>query len=92
MKRFALLLSALSILIAPPLFAEGEEEVPLQTETFALPDAPFREREEPQGLSDGAKTVIAVAGTLITITLGLFLSGRDTGKHIQPRALRESSS
>ena len=37
------------------------------------------------------KAIAMVVGTLATITIGLLVSGKNTGKHIPPRKKRENS-
>lgn len=46
---------------------------------YATTNPPVREREEKP--SNTWKATAAVIGTLVTIAVGLFASGRDTGKH-----------
>lgn len=45
---------------------------------YASPNPAVREREEPK--KEKWRATVAVIGTAAAVTLGLFLSGRDTGK------------
>lgn len=45
---------------------------------YATPSPTVKEREEPK--KDKWRATAAVIGTAAAVTLGLFLSGRDTGK------------
>lgn len=70
-----------------PPFENPDTESPpdLSSPVYATPDAPFRDRTEKEGLSTTKKTLFAVIGTAVTITLGLLVSGADTGKHPKPK-------
>lgn len=48
------------------------------TSVYATPSPAVNEREEPK--KDRWRATAAVIGTAAAMTLGLFLSGRDTGK------------
>ncbi len=72
---------------APPVENPDTESPPI----YSAPNPPIRERtDEPP--SNTWKIVTAVVGTVATITLGLFASGRNTGKHIKPTAERTKAA
>ena len=76
---------------APPVENPDTESPPQESPVYATPNAPIRERtDEPP--SNTWKAVTAVVGTIAAITLGLFASGRNTGKHIEPKAERAKAS
>jgi hypothetical protein len=61
-------------------------EEPAQTTTsptYAAPKPSVEKKEEPQ---TRWKMAAAVIGTIATVTLGLFMSGRNTGKHYEKPA------
>lgn len=65
---------------APPIENPDTESPPdVSSPIYTTPNPPVREREETP--SNKWKATAAVVGTLAAITVGLFASGRDTGKH-----------
>ncbi|MCB1109816.1 MAG: hypothetical protein KDK64_02455 [Chlamydiia bacterium] len=89
MKKALLVLAALTT----PLLAQDSLPPPdLSTPPLEIPDAPFRERTEKQETSQSKKAAVAIIGTIAAITIGLLVSGSDTGKHIKPREFRDDSS
>lgn len=77
---------------APPIENPDSEAPPETTSpVYATPNPPIRDRSEPPS-SNAWKATAAVIGTLAAVTLGLFASGRDTGKHIKPSTERKKAS
>lgn len=65
---------------APPIENPDTKSLPETTSpVYATPNPSVRERTEKP--SNKWKATAAVVGTLVAITVGLFASGRDTGKH-----------
>lgn len=62
----------------PPKNPDTEEPPTTTSPVYASPNPAVREREEPK--KDKWRATAAVIGTAAAVTLGLFLSGRDTGK------------
>ena len=71
---FTLFIFALYANDAPLLESSDAKSPPI----YAKPNPPLQERQEQS--SSKWKTTAAVVGTLVAITVGLFASGRDTGK------------
>ena len=76
---------------APPVENPDTESPPQESPVYATPNAPFRERTD-EPTSNTWKIVTAVVGTIATITLGLFASGRNAGEHIKPSEERTKAS
>ncbi len=74
---------------APPV-ESPDTETPAPSPIYISSNPPIRERTEPS--SNKWKATAAFVGTLAAITLGLFASGRDTGKHVKPSAERKTGS
>ncbi|MGE0199091.1 MAG: hypothetical protein AB7N99_09220 [Simkaniaceae bacterium] len=74
---------------APPIDnSDTESPTDLSSPAYApTHDAPFRTREDlpPSLLKKHKKTAAVVLGTLAAVTIGLIVSGADTGKHIPPK-------
>ncbi|MEM8727208.1 MAG: hypothetical protein AAGE99_00615 [Chlamydiota bacterium] len=63
---------------APPMENPDTEPLPdTPSPVYATSNPPIREREE-ETPSNTWKATTAVIGTLVAITLGLFISGKDT--------------
>ena len=91
MKKFLLILSAATtplLAATPPIESTGTPPN-LSSPVYAAPDAPFRDRTEKSGISNPKKAAIAAIGTIAAITIGLLVSGSDTGQHIKPTKLRD---
>lgn len=93
MKKFLLILAAATtplLATTPPIESADTETPPdLSSPTYAAPDAPFRDRAEKPELSNTKKAAFAVVGTIAAITIGLLVSGSNTGKHIKSTELRD---
>lgn len=93
MKKFFLILAAATIplLATTPPIESSDTETPsdLSSPVYAAPDAPFRNRTEKPELSNTKKAAFAVVGTIAAITIGLLVSGSNTGKHIKSTELRD---
>lgn len=90
MKKISMLILLAIFCITTPGIANTpptqnpDTESPPDTTTpvYAHDDAPFREREEPKdSFFKRHRGAIATVGTLAAITVGLIVSGADTGKH-----------
>jgi hypothetical protein len=93
MKKFLLILAAATtpLLATTPPVENPDTEAPpnLSSPVYAAPDAPFRDRTEKPGVSNAKKAAFAVIGTIAAITIGLLVSGSDTGKHMKSSELRD---
>ncbi|MCB1072993.1 MAG: hypothetical protein H7A41_03885 [Chlamydiales bacterium] len=69
---------------------DTEAPTDVSSPVYATPNPPVREREEKP--SSTWKATTAVIGTLAAITLGLFVSGRDTGKHYHKSSEEKKAS
>ena len=98
MKKTLIILSSFSLAIlngaeTPPIQNPDTESPPdLTSPVYAIPDAPFRDRTEKPELSTQKKALFTVLGTIATITIGLLVSGADTGKHVKPSAEKKKSA
>lgn len=96
MKKFLLILAACTTpLLAetPPIENPDTESPPdLTSPVYAVPDAPFRDRSEKQEIPNSKKAAVAIVGTIAAITIGLLVSGSNTGKHIKPSAERDKNA
>jgi len=96
MEKFLLILAAATT----PLFATVPPVENTDTETppdpsssvYAAPDAPFRNRTENPELSSTKKATFAAIGTIAAITIGLLVSGSDTGKQVKPTGLLDKKA
>ncbi|QVL56684.1 MAG: hypothetical protein KFB93_04695 [Simkaniaceae bacterium] len=76
---------------APPVENPDTESPPVTTSPiYTTPNPPIREREEKP--SNKWKATAAVVGTLAAVAVGLFASGRDTGKHYHKAADAKTGS
>ena len=89
MKKAFLLLTLSTILFAdiPSKSALNESA---NQEIMDVSDAPFRERNQDLNQSNKRKAITAMIGTIAAVTIGLLVSGADTGKKIS--SLKESES
>jgi hypothetical protein len=96
MKKFFLILAALTtpLLAQTPPTPTPDTETPadLSSSVYAAPEAPFRDRTAKPETSSAKKTAVAVVGTIAAITIGLLVSGSDTGKHIKPSEFRDKTA
>ncbi len=96
MKKLLLILAvATSPLLAttPPIEGTDTEIPPdLSSSLYAAPDAPFRDHTEKLEISNTKKAAFAVVGTIAAITIGLLLSGSNTGKHIKSTELLDKKA
>jgi len=96
MKKFLFTLSAITapLLGNPPPVENPDTESPpdLTSPVYSIPDAPVRDRVEKKPWSTKQKSIFAVAGTIATITIGLLVSGSNTGKHIKPGKSSDTKS
>ena len=96
MKKFLLILAAATtplLATTPPIESPDSETPPdLSSPVYATPDAPFRDRTEKPEASNTKKAAFAVVGTIAAITIGLLVSGSNTGKHIKSTELRDKKA
>lgn len=83
MKKWIAILTLCSFTLyanqTPPANPDTEEPPQTSSPVYATPTKAVREREEPK--KEKWRATAAVIGTVAAVTLGLFMSGRDTGKH-----------
>lgn len=72
----------------PPTNPDTEESPTTTSPVYASPKPTVREREEPK--KEKWRATAAVIGTVAAVTLGLFMSGRDTGKHYKASKTAET--
>ena len=78
----------------------SNETLPIENSEYSNPSnfpnkTPLYNRpidKEEAFFSKHKKAIAMIAGTLATITIGLLVSGKNTGKHIPPRKNRENST
>jgi len=96
MKKFLLILAAATtplLAIAPPVEStDTETPQDLSSPVYAAPNAPFRDRTEKSEVSNTKKAAFAVVGTIAAITIGLLVSGSNTGKHIKSTELLDKKA
>ena len=96
MKKLLLILAAATtpLLAATPPIETTDTETPpdLSSPVYATPDAPLQDRTEKPEVSNTKKAAFAVIGTITAITIGLLVSGSDTGKHIKSSELRDKKA
>jgi len=103
MKKILSLITLIIFCITTPVFSnepppvenpDTESPPDLSSPVYATDNAPFRERTEDKKsapLQKHKKAAAVVIGTLAAVTIGLLVSGADTGKHIHPRENRIAS-
>ncbi len=98
MKKFLLIFAAATtplLATTPPIESTDTESPPppaLSSPVYAAPDAPFRDRTEKSEVSNTKKAAFAVVGTIAAITIGLLVSGSNTGKHIKSTELLDKKA
>lgn len=89
MKKWIALLTLCSFCLyanqAPSQNSDSEEPAQTTTSpTYAAPKPSVEKKEEPQ--KNRWEIATAVIGTIAAVTLGLFMSGRNTGEHYKKTA------
>jgi len=95
-KVFCLLILTIFCTTVPVI---SNETLPVENSEYSNPEnfpnkAPLYDRpidKEKAFFGKHKKAIALVVETLATITIGLLVSGKNTGKHIPPRKKRENS-